>query len=89
MFTRLIVSENCLGVNTKNALKNAGEYRAPIFVPVCTGLYTDSAAVGTNYWFVWLEENCPPPRLSLVSHKVFFFSVLSPMEFGFLWLAKL
>ncbi len=48
------------GVNTKNALKNAGEYRAPIFVPVCTGLYTDSAAVGTNYWFVWPEENCPP-----------------------------
>ncbi len=25
MFTRLIVSENRLGVNTKNALKNAGE----------------------------------------------------------------
>ncbi len=33
-------------------------------------LQSDFAAVGTNYWFVWPEGNCPP-RLSLVSPKVF------------------
>ncbi len=33
-------------------------------------LHSDFAAVGTNYWFVWPEGNWPP-RLSLVSPKVF------------------
>ncbi len=33
-------------------------------------LQSDFAAVGTNYWLVWPEGNCPP-RLSLVSPKVF------------------
>ncbi len=32
--------------------------------------WTDFAAVGTNYWFVWPEGELPP-RLSLVSPKVF------------------
>ncbi len=34
--------------------------------------YNDFAAVGTNYWFVWPEGNCPPPLNG-------FFSILSPM----------
>ncbi len=50
--------------------------------------YTDFAAVGTNYWFVWPEGNWPPDW-AWVSPKVFFSSVLSPMEFGFLCLLSL
>ncbi len=48
-------------------------------------LHSEFSAVGTNYWFVWPEETGqpPPPRLSLVSPKVFS-SILSPMEFWFL-----
>ncbi len=45
-------------------------------------LQSDFDAVGTNYWFVWPEGNCPPDWAWFLPR--FFFSVLSPMEFWFL-----
>ncbi len=44
-------------------------------------LHSDFAAVGTNYWFVWPEGNCPPTEPGFSQG---FFSVLSPIEFWFL-----
>ncbi len=38
-------------------------------------------SVGTNYWFVWPEGNCPPTEPGFSQG---FFSILSPMEFSFL-----
>ncbi len=49
-------------------------------------LHSDFAAVGTNYWFVWPEENWPPdwawflPRFSPFCHRWSFRSLpLSPL----------
>ncbi len=42
-------------------------------------LQSDFAAVGTNYWFVCPEGNCPPDWAWFLPR--FFFSVLSPIEF--------
>ncbi len=39
-------------------------------------LHSDFAAVGTNYWFVWPEGNCPPTEPGFSQG---FFSILSPL----------